>query len=353
MYKPDYGDSPSPLKEDEIPVFWACGNTIKEVLKHTKHPLSFTMYSDCMYLSDIPSDSESSAASKVITPDGEQPVVVDMVDDPYQASLVSEAVLQKLKQLQNVLREGNVSIGTEEDGFMKNILTLSHSSYIIVAVVLPHKKDNGYETNGFMGTLAMVNMLKAVGKEVTLVVDTESFLDITKIVEVLVQKGLLQESVNVVQFPDTTNSSSSARDILTQSDGNTPRFDHLVMPIQTSDNDNRMCKQLFSAAKDLNVFTFQGSQQCSSDVYGYAITIALYLLGTCSIHDRYRRRGVGFPPSDSELQVFKAALPSIKTVASVLAILQTYGLICNTGTDHKPTYEDPRSTIERLYSVLK
>ncbi|XP_072032553.1 uncharacterized protein [Amphiura filiformis] len=350
VYKTQYGDPPSPLKEDQIPVFWACGNTIKEVLQHTKHPLSFTMYSDCMYLSDNPSDSESST---VIIPDGEQPVVVDMVDDPYQASLVSEAVLQKLKQLQNVLRDGNVSVGTHEDnGFMKPILTLSHSSHIVMAVVLPQKKDNGYETNGFMGTVAMANMLKAVGKEVTLVVDTESYLVSTKIVKVLVQKGLLQESINVVQFPDTSNSSSSARDILTQSDGNTPRFDHLVMPIQTSDNDNSMCKQLFSAAKDLNVFTFQGSQQCSSDVYSYAVSIALYLLSTCPVHDRYRRRSVGFPPSERELQVFKAALPSIKTVASVVEILESHGFCCDTGTDSNRKNEDLRSAVERLCNVL-
>ena len=57
------------------------------------------MYSDCMYLSDKPSDTESTR--QIL--EGDQPVVVDMVDDPYTASLVSVTILQKIKTLQQYL----------------------------------------------------------------------------------------------------------------------------------------------------------------------------------------------------------------------------------------------------------
>ena len=47
---------------------------------------------------------------------------------------------------------------------------------------------------------------------------------------------------------------------------------------------------------------------------GYALASALYLLRVCPIHDRYRRRAIGFPPTEKDLQMFQTALPDIEKV---------------------------------------
>ena len=50
------------------------------------------------------------------------------------------------------------------------------------------------------------------------------------------------------------------------------------------------------------------------DMYGYAITIVLYWLRQCPIHDRYRRYGIGLPASEEDINKLRKALPSIKMV---------------------------------------
>ena len=47
---------------------------------------------------------------------------------------------------------------------------------------------------------------------------------------------------------------------------------------------------------------------------GYAVAVALYLVSTCPIHDRYKRRAVGFPPNDEDRTRFRGALPDVDRV---------------------------------------
>ena len=47
---------------------------------------------------------------------------------------------------------------------------------------------------------------------------------------------------------------------------------------------------------------------------GYAVAVGLYLVSTCPIHERYRRRAVGFPPSDEDRQQYRSALPNVDRV---------------------------------------
>ena len=47
---------------------------------------------------------------------------------------------------------------------------------------------------------------------------------------------------------------------------------------------------------------------------GYAVAVGLYLVSACPIHERYRRRAVGFSPSEEDLKRFKRALPNVNRV---------------------------------------
>ncbi|MET0265254.1 MAG: putative hydro-lyase [Duganella sp.] len=50
--RPDYGD-PVEIKEDEIPVFWACGVTPQEAIRHARLPLVITHQPGYMLVTDI------------------------------------------------------------------------------------------------------------------------------------------------------------------------------------------------------------------------------------------------------------------------------------------------------------
>jgi uncharacterized protein YcsI (UPF0317 family) len=49
--KPDYGDA-VPIKDDEIPVFWACGVTPQSVIATMRPEFSITHYPGCMLVTD-------------------------------------------------------------------------------------------------------------------------------------------------------------------------------------------------------------------------------------------------------------------------------------------------------------
>ena len=53
--RPDYGDA-VPIREGEVPVFWACGVTPQVALANAKPPIAITHSPGCMLLTDIPDD---------------------------------------------------------------------------------------------------------------------------------------------------------------------------------------------------------------------------------------------------------------------------------------------------------
>lgn len=53
--KPDFGDSVT-IKENEVPVFWACGVTPQAVIMNVKPELVITHAPGCMFISDIKDD---------------------------------------------------------------------------------------------------------------------------------------------------------------------------------------------------------------------------------------------------------------------------------------------------------
>ncbi|MGE3316039.1 MAG: putative hydro-lyase [Planctomycetaceae bacterium] len=52
LARPDYGD-PVPIREDEVPVFWACGVTPQAVLAAARPPFAITHSPGCMFVTDL------------------------------------------------------------------------------------------------------------------------------------------------------------------------------------------------------------------------------------------------------------------------------------------------------------
>ena len=53
IMKPEYGDPPSaPIKNNELPVFWACGVTPQSVLMDSKPDFCITHKPGCMLITD-------------------------------------------------------------------------------------------------------------------------------------------------------------------------------------------------------------------------------------------------------------------------------------------------------------
>lgn len=55
ILQPDYGD-PVPLRQGEVPVFWACGVTPQVALAEAKPPIAVTHSPGCMLVTDIPDE---------------------------------------------------------------------------------------------------------------------------------------------------------------------------------------------------------------------------------------------------------------------------------------------------------
>jgi uncharacterized protein YcsI (UPF0317 family) len=52
LSRPDFGD-PVPIRDDELPVFWACGVTPQAVVMAAKPPLAITHSPGCMFVTDV------------------------------------------------------------------------------------------------------------------------------------------------------------------------------------------------------------------------------------------------------------------------------------------------------------
>jgi uncharacterized protein YcsI (UPF0317 family) len=64
---PDYGD-PVPVKEGEVPVFWACGVTPQVALAQAKPPIAITHSPGCMLITDVTDDDLLSGRFELTLP---------------------------------------------------------------------------------------------------------------------------------------------------------------------------------------------------------------------------------------------------------------------------------------------
>ncbi|XP_782739.1 D-glutamate cyclase, mitochondrial [Strongylocentrotus purpuratus] len=404
----DYGVA-TKFHEGDIPVFWPCGVTGLDTLKSVKLPLAFTHRPGCMLLTDTPSTKPNPNPAPE-----DLPRVVWLSDTPPLASALSQATMDKIKKLETAAIEdiGKRQIGhlLVEDDMLKSALSLSHAKSVAITTGFPVKLegDNIFETDGPPGAIAMATILQALGKDVVLVVDDDGGLLgwMRKLVEMLVERGVLSKAIPLECYPPAGQSASkeNAVSFLTGQDGRTPRFDHLVAieragvaqdgGYHSATGLDKSVKiggidALFNAAREMDrVFTTgigDGGNEigmgkvrdrvvthipkgdivacitstdylvCAgvSNWGGYALAVALALLRLCPIHDRYRRRAVGLPPTEEEIQSIMAAIPRVDKEGKVLEAMVELGFMDATGevkmaVDWLPFYDVHANKIKEI-----
>ncbi|XP_002736645.1 D-glutamate cyclase, mitochondrial-like [Saccoglossus kowalevskii] len=372
--KPDWGNDVT-FNEDEVPVFWSCGVTTANAIASAGSPLAFTHFAGCMYISDSP------ATLNVKIDDNDKPRVITIRENPFFASAVGESVLNKVQQLESAMNEdpGNRGISSliVKGDLIKSALNISHASSVAITTGFPclTNKPVPYENDGLSGTFAMATMLQAMGKQVTIVVDTEMEKLMNDIVADLVSKGILSQQIDVLSFPPPGQEASleNAKLFLNEVDDLHPKYGHLIAIERAGRTSKKAWKTmknvditslvsnidlLFDASKDMTYLSTtgigdggnelgmgkvqeqvmkyipQGKEiSCEvaadyvltagvSDWGGYALCMALYAVGLCPIHDRYVRQNIGYPRYSKEK--LQAALPTVERQEAMLRTLMDH-----------------------------
>ncbi|NWX96525.1 GLUCM protein, partial [Nothoprocta ornata] len=374
LSKPDYGD-PVHLQPDDIPVFWACGVTGVEAIISCRSPLAFTHSPGCMFITDLKNNEVTVGSSRKV------PQVHCISQDPLHYSIVSAEAAQKIRTLENLIGidpgdRGIIHLQRQEE-LLKSCLSISHARSVLITTGFPthFAYEPPEENDGPPGAFAIAAMLQALEKDVAIVTDQRAMNLNRKIMEEAVRLGILKRPVPLLSYQK--ESTDSALMFLCEN-GNRgrPRFDHLIaieragMAADGNYYNARKVNikhlvdpidELFLAAKTISGVATTGvgdggnelgmgkvkdavkkyiknGDVIACDVEadftivagvsnwgGYAIACALYVLSTCEIHDRYLRKGVGFPQLSKKM-VWLAALPSVPKEEKFLKALVQHGV---------------------------
>ncbi|XP_022085975.1 D-glutamate cyclase, mitochondrial-like isoform X5 [Acanthaster planci] len=319
--RPEYC-GPMKFHDDDIPVFWACGTTVIEAIKTVKPSLAFTHHeNDSVYISDTPvqGQDDSPADIKVIT----------LCEKPFWASVTSEAVMRKIKQLEGLIAENldvlvrPISVVQfppegEEDSLetAKKFLLNDGSNTPRYDHLLAIERSGKAEDGGYY-TMKAIDVGRLVGGIDWLFL---AAADLPK-----VHTSGIGDGGNELRM-------GKVRDMV-----------HLDIPQGPTITCSVASDFLLTAGV--------------SNWGGYAVAVGLYLVSVCPIHERYKRRAVGFPPSDEDRQRFRSELPSVDREREMLGILISHEFFDMTGTDvlHVDglSFEDVHAKkIEQLLSVI-
>ncbi|XP_044293116.1 D-glutamate cyclase, mitochondrial isoform X2 [Varanus komodoensis] len=224
LSSPDYGDTVHAHPGD-VPVFWACGVTGIEAVSNCKSPLAFTHSPGCMFITDL--KDEDAACDK------ELPEVYCIGQNPLHYSITSAAAVQKIRCLEEMIGVDPGNRGVKhlctENELLKACLSISHAQSVLITTGFPthFQYEPPEENDGPPGAIAMVAILKALGKNVVIVTDQRALGLNKKIIKEAVEQGILQMPVPVISYH--RDSADAALRFLCE-DGNKekPRFNHLI-----------------------------------------------------------------------------------------------------------------------------
>uniref|UniRef100_A0A672I328 D-glutamate cyclase-like C-terminal domain-containing protein n=1 Tax=Salarias fasciatus TaxID=181472 RepID=A0A672I328_SALFA len=378
LSKPEYGDAVE-LQPGDVPAFWACGVTAIEAILSSKPSLAFSHSPGCMFVTDIPDSPPSRATDGKLTP-----LCFEVSQSPLLYSLASQHVVEKIRELENVIGEDPGDRGIRalfvQDELLRSCLALSHSSSVAITTGFPtHYMHNPPdETDGPPGAIAIATMLLSLGKRVTMVTDKRAVEMNKALIDQAVKNGVLKSHIPLVTF-DGSGPESAQRFLCVDGDPSKPRFDHLLAIERTgraSDGNYYNMRainikhlvdpidDLFIAAKNIPGISTTGigdggnelgmgkvkdrviSLMPKGDLIacdvpadyaitagvsnwgGYAVACGLYLLQACPSHRRYLKRGLGpeREPPQEHLQDWIANLPSVEKEESFLATLVDFGI---------------------------
>ncbi|KAG7465782.1 hypothetical protein MATL_G00157280 [Megalops atlanticus] len=375
--RPEYGDAVDPAPGD-VPVFWACGVTGVEAVQSCKPPLAFTHSPGCMFVSDR---EETSTAA--VTSDPEQcPLTFCISQRPLHYSLVSKAAVERIRTLEEIIGADPGQRGIRalfvRDELLKSCLSLSHASSVLITTGFPthFKHDPPEETDGPPGAIAMAATLRALGKEVAIVTDRRALELNLRIMEDAVERGVIKVPVPLLSFQNS-GPDSAQRFLCHDGDPTQPRFDHLVAIERSgraADGNYYNMRgvnirhlvdpidDLFTAATAIAGITTTGIGDGGNELGmgkvreavrthmpnggliacdvaadfaitagvsnwgGYAVACALYILALCPVHERYLRRGLGFPATPERHCDWATSLPTVAKEEELLAVLVKHGV---------------------------
>uniref|UniRef100_A0ABM5FB90 D-glutamate cyclase, mitochondrial isoform X1 n=2 Tax=Pogona vitticeps TaxID=103695 RepID=A0ABM5FB90_9SAUR len=372
LSSPSYGDTVQ-AQPGDVPVFWACGVTGAEAVCNCKSPLAFTHSPGCMFISDLKDIDDDDAPACGRDP----PEVCCIGWNPLHYSIASATAVQKIRCLEDMIGidPGNRGVKhlRSQNELLKACLSISHAQSVLITTGFPthFKYEPPEENDGPPGAIAMAAMLKALGKNVSIVTDQRALSLNKKIIKEAVEQGILETPIPIISY--CSHSTDSALKFLCEDgDTNKPKFNHLIaieragMAADGNYYNARKINikhlvdpidELFLAAKMIPGITTTGIGDggnelgmgkvkeavkkyiANGDVIacdveadfavvagvsnwgGYAVACALYILNTCEIHDRYLRKAVGFSRLSKTVD-WTSALPSVAKEEKLLNILQ-------------------------------
>ncbi|XP_023783458.1 D-glutamate cyclase, mitochondrial isoform X1 [Cyanistes caeruleus] len=400
LSKPDYGD-PVHFHPGDIPVFWACGVTGVEAIINCRAPLAFTHSPGCMFITDLKNDNVRSL--------GGVPQVHCISQDPLHFSIVSAEAARKIRTLETLIGidpgERGILQLQRQGELLRACLAMSHAGSVLVTTGFPthcgHQPPE--ENDGPPGALAIAAMLQALEKQVAIVTDQRAMDLNKKIIEEAVQLGILEKPIPLLSYQRESDD-SALMFLCENGDPGRPRFDHLVaieragMAADGNYYNARKVNikhlvdpidELFLAAQTIPGVTTTGvgdggnelgmgkvkdavkkhiknGDVIACDVEadftvvagvsnwgGYAMACALYVLRCCEIHERYLRRALG-PPRTESRRLWLSALPSVTKEEKLLKTLVQLGVrsgktaSLEMEVDGLPFYDTHSLMIEKL-----
>ncbi|XP_019849312.1 PREDICTED: UPF0317 protein C14orf159, mitochondrial-like [Amphimedon queenslandica] len=362
------------IPEGMVPVFWACGVTVREAMKALGADLSFTHYPGSMFITDVTTDS----TKKEPTSDSEKPVVIQISPSqrPYWGSVLSVEAQRKIQALEEIILDDpnscNVREIREEGDYLKSLLVLSHSQYIGLIFGFPANSliQSGAspldftceETDGPPGAFSLVQALQTLSKKVAIISEKRNEELVKKCSDFLMSSGALKSPLDFIsceeilqselldfdvllsiersgKAQDGCNYTCKGRDITKLLDPIDELFkreqkSNRLITISIGDRGNEL--GLGRVRDKVNKYMNGGPQygcDISSDYVilsgvsnwgGYALSSGLYLLANCPVHSRYVKRGVNVDEKNaSSIADF---IPTDHQASGVLKVLNDLGV---------------------------
>ncbi|XP_006879277.1 PREDICTED: UPF0317 protein C14orf159 homolog, mitochondrial [Elephantulus edwardii] len=407
LSQPDYGD-PVECRPGEVPVFWPSQLTSLEAVSSCKAPLAFASAPGHTILMDLkamqmPATCLSTEAVLEVHP---------ISQEPLHYSIASASAVKKIRELETLIAvdPGNRGIGHLfcQDQLLQASLSLSHACSVLITTGFPthltHEPPE--ETDGPPGAIALAAFLRALGKNVAMVVDQRALSLHKKLVNEAVEQGILKTQVPLLTYQGGSAEAAQAF-LCKDGDPRSPRFDHLVAIERAGRaadgnyyNARKMnikhlvdpIDDLFLAAKKLPGISSTGVGDGGNELGmgkvkqavrthirngaviacdveadfaviagvsnwgGYALACALYILNSCAVHTRYLRKAVGVSRAPGE-QIWTQALPSVTKEEKMLGILVKHKVrsgvsgVVGMEVDGLPFYGTHAEMIQKLVDV--
>ncbi|XP_070578219.1 D-glutamate cyclase, mitochondrial-like isoform X3 [Ptychodera flava] len=287
--KADYGCQVK-FQEGDIPLFWSCGVTGLMALQSANSPLAFTHYPGCMYISDTPVKIHDLSS----LPD--KPKVIALKEEPFFASVTAESVVSKVKALEECIQD--------DPGVIPKSLDVTSFP--------PSGQDANLQTaREFLSGEDELHpkyqhlvAIERVGRASDKTWRSMRAVDLTSLVSPI---DLLFDAAKDMPYVSTTGIGDGGNEL-----GMGKVKDRVVEHI------NQGSEVACEVAADYLITAGV------SDWGGFALSMALYAVSLCPVHDRYLRRNVGFPLQKAE--DLQKVFPTVERQEAMLTALVDHGI---------------------------